>query len=543
MTQASESALLGGMSQDDLDRHIAAWKEREQPVVTHEEFMLVVKDVDFNEELILAWRTRLAEHGLTLNEQVELIEDDSVEAVEPRRLRPGLLDRDGSRSSGSTSDPVRMYLKEIGRVRLLTGPEEVSLAKRIEAGVLARSRLEEGGVDAVTERRLKRDRDDGDRAKSELIQANLRLVVSIAKRYVGRGMLFLDLIQEGNLGLMRAVEKFDYVKGFKFSTYATWWIRQAITRAIADQARTIRIPVHMVEAINRVMRMQRQMTQELEREPTVEELAAKVGLPASRDPRDPPLRAGPALTRLARRRGRRLEPRGLHRGPAGRGAVRRGHPSHVGAGGRRGASRPQRSREGGREAALRPCRRSAAYVGRSRQGVRRDARAHPTDRVEDAREAPPPAAQPEAARLPRQRVGRPGVRSTDCGAKRPESAEAERRRGRRSARPGCAEHRLWSESDPSRRKRSGEGGGLGVRSTDCGAKRPESAEAERTTTRKTMSQPNARARKASTAGCGSTSTRMACNPTARAPATLRAASSRNTPREGSSSPTLRIASS
>ncbi len=293
MTQASESALLGGMSQDDLDRHIAAWKEREQPVVTHEEFMLVVKDVDFNEELILAWRTRLAEHGLTLNEQVELIEDDSVElieddsvdsveAVEPRRLRPGLLDRDGSRSIGSTSDPVRMYLKEIGRVRLLTGPEEVSLAKRIEAGVLARARLEEGGIDAVTERRLKRESADGNRAKSELIQANLRLVVSIAKRYVGRGMLFLDLIQEGNLGLMRAVEKFDYVKGFKFSTYATWWIRQAITRAIADQARTIRIPVHMVEAINRVMRMQRQMTQELEREPTVEELAAKVGLPASR---------------------------------------------------------------------------------------------------------------------------------------------------------------------------------------------------------------------------------------------------------------------
>ncbi len=279
MTQASESALLGGMSQDDLDRHIAAWKDREHPVVTHEEFMLVVKDVDFNEELIVAWRTRLAQHGLTLNEQVEELEDD---VVAPRRLRPGLLDRDASRSVGSTSDPVRMYLKEIGRVRLLTGPEEVKLAKRIEAGVLAQRQLEEGGLEPTAERRLKREIDDGERAKSELIQANLRLVVSIAKRYVGRGMLFLDLIQEGNLGLMRAVEKFDYVKGFKFSTYATWWIRQAITRAIADQARTIRIPVHMVEAINRVMRMQRQMTQELEREPTIEELAAKVGLPSSR---------------------------------------------------------------------------------------------------------------------------------------------------------------------------------------------------------------------------------------------------------------------
>jgi RNA polymerase primary sigma factor len=146
--------------------------------------------------------------------------------------------------------------------------------------VIAQRRLDEG--DLLNERRLRRDVVDGEYAKSELIQANLRLVVSIAKRYVGRGMLFLDLIQEGNLGLMRAVEKFDYVKGFKFSTYATWWIRQAITRAIADQARTIRIPVHMVESINRVMRMQRQMTQELEREPTVEELAEKVGLPTSR---------------------------------------------------------------------------------------------------------------------------------------------------------------------------------------------------------------------------------------------------------------------
>ena len=146
--------------------------------------------------------------------------------------------------------------------------------------MIAQRRLAEG--DLVNERRLRRDVIDGEYAKSELIQANLRLVVSIAKRYVGRGMLFLDLIQEGNLGLMRAVEKFDYVKGFKFSTYATWWIRQAITRAIADQARTIRIPVHMVESINRVMRVQRQMTQELEREPTVEELAAKVGLPSSR---------------------------------------------------------------------------------------------------------------------------------------------------------------------------------------------------------------------------------------------------------------------
>jgi RNA polymerase primary sigma factor len=188
-----------------------------------------------------------------------------------------------------TSDPVRMYLREIGRVPLLTADEEVELARRIEGGAEASERLADldavgalGGLPADESRALQGLADDGDEAKSALIQANLRLVVSIAKRYVGRGMQFLDLIQEGNMGLMRAVEKFDYTKGFKFSTYATWWIRQAITRSIADQARTIRIPVHMVESINRVHRMQRQMVQELEREPTVDELADAVGMSADR---------------------------------------------------------------------------------------------------------------------------------------------------------------------------------------------------------------------------------------------------------------------
>ena len=197
-------------------------------------------------------------------------------------------DRTDERGSG-TSDPVRMYLREIGRVRLLTAAEEVELAKRIEAGALASERLAEceaeGTLDALPADEscdLQRSADDGDAAKSALIQANLRLVVSIAKRYVGRGMQLLDLIQEGNMGLMRAVEKFDYTKGFKFSTYATWWIRQAITRSIADQARTIRIPVHMVESINRVHRMQRQMVQELEREPTVDELAERVSMTPER---------------------------------------------------------------------------------------------------------------------------------------------------------------------------------------------------------------------------------------------------------------------
>jgi RNA polymerase primary sigma factor len=195
----------------------------------------------------------------------------------------------GRSTGGGSSDPVRMYLKEIGRVPLLNASEEVELARRIEAGSDAASHLADlnaaGEVDTLdfTERRrLTRAMKDGDHAKAELIEANLRLVVSIAKRYVGRGMLLLDLIQEGNLGLMRAVEKFDYTKGFKFSTYATWWIRQAITRAIADQARTIRIPVHMVESINKVHRVQRQMLQELEREPTIEELADKVGMTSQR---------------------------------------------------------------------------------------------------------------------------------------------------------------------------------------------------------------------------------------------------------------------
>jgi RNA polymerase primary sigma factor len=176
-------------------------------------------------------------------------------------------------------DPVRMYLKDIGKVPLLTAAQEVNLARRIEAGVLAGECLTTS-PDMAPERTASElaNVEDGELAKQQLTEANLRLVVSIAKRYVGRGMALLDLVQEGNLGLMRAVEKFDYTKGFKFSTYATWWIRQAITRAIADQARTIRIPVHMVETMNKVLRVQRQMLQELGREPTVDEVAHKVDL-------------------------------------------------------------------------------------------------------------------------------------------------------------------------------------------------------------------------------------------------------------------------
>jgi len=209
-----------------------------------------------------------------------------------------------SRSEGSarhlsqyfagTEDPVNAYLREIGRVPLLTGEQEVNLARQVQEGMSAAERLatyelgilvEDAAVEPLSDEELftlRRTIQRGDRAKEALTEANLRLVVSIAKRYRNRGLAFLDLIQEGNLGLMRAVEKFDYQKGFKFSTYATWWIRQSITRAIADQARTIRIPVHMVETINKVMWSARQLLQELGREPTIEEIAARVEYPVER---------------------------------------------------------------------------------------------------------------------------------------------------------------------------------------------------------------------------------------------------------------------
>ncbi|MCB1272607.1 MAG: RNA polymerase sigma factor RpoD [Microthrixaceae bacterium] len=244
------------------------------------------------------WKRR----GVTVDVAVEVEGDampaaGAIEQEEPepdpneRRRRNDRLARMRQAPAGSSgvSDPVKMYLREIGRVSLLNAEQEVSLAQRIEAGVHAEERLadlnasgEIGSLEPAVKAALRRQARDGEAAKSELTQANLRLVVSIAKRYLGRGLPMLDLVQEGNLGLMRAVEKFDYTKGFKFSTYATWWIRQAITRAIADQSRTIRIPVHMVESMNKVHRMQRQLAQELEREPTVEELAQKAELPEAK---------------------------------------------------------------------------------------------------------------------------------------------------------------------------------------------------------------------------------------------------------------------
>ena len=218
----------------------------------------------------------------------EIILDDEEE-VEVEKIDLSVPD------GVSVEDPVRMYLKEIGKVPLLSAEEEIELAKKMEAGSVAeekisllKTRMEESEDDAEKDeikaeiKELQKEVDWGDDAKKRLAEANLRLVVSIAKRYVGRGMLFLDLIQEGNLGLIKAVEKFDYRKGYKFSTYATWWIRQAITRAIADQARTIRIPVHMVDTINKLIRVSRQLLQKLGREPSPEEIAAEMNMPVDR---------------------------------------------------------------------------------------------------------------------------------------------------------------------------------------------------------------------------------------------------------------------
>ena len=221
----------------------------------------------------------------TLDSVVRMLAEQGVEVLESQPETEELTRADEGDLSkrAPTSDLVRIYLREIGRVPLLTAEDEVELAKSIEAGLFAQEKLARAAILSRAQRLdLELLARHGGRAKQRLIEANLRLVVSIAKRYVGRGMLFLDLIQEGNLGLIRAVEKFDYAKGYKFSTYATWWIRQAITRAIADQARTIRIPVHMVETINKLVRVQRQMHQDLGREPLPEEIGAEMGLPPER---------------------------------------------------------------------------------------------------------------------------------------------------------------------------------------------------------------------------------------------------------------------
>jgi RNA polymerase primary sigma factor len=252
--------------------------------------------IDINDaEVVVADETTAVIASAVEEPATDAIEDDSesdsaVKRIDDTEVPSGALvlslvdDEDevpvySAAITGATADPVKDYLKQIGKVALLNAAEEVELAMRIEAGLFAEDKLAiETALTPQHRRELQWVAKDGQRAKSHLLGANLRLVVSLAKRYTGRGMQFLDLIQEGNLGLIRAVEKFDYTKGFKFSTYATWWIRQAITRAMADQARTIRIPVHMVEVINKLARVQRQMLQDLGREPTPEELSRELDM-------------------------------------------------------------------------------------------------------------------------------------------------------------------------------------------------------------------------------------------------------------------------
>ncbi|HMC41168.1 MAG TPA: RNA polymerase sigma factor RpoD [Acidimicrobiales bacterium] len=272
---------------------------KERGFLTPDDLLSVMGSVELTPEIIATAVARVRAAGIEWRDDTEReppdlddLEDDApkpARAVRPRvRAAAPEVRRDGD-GGGSSYDPVRMYLKEIGKVPLLTAAEEVVLARCVEAGIEATNRLghlEEKEWALIADRaRVTEDerlRREGIAAKRILIEANLRLVVSIAKRYRNRGMAFLDLIQEGNLGLMRAVDKFDHTKGFKFSTYATWWIRQAITRAIADQARTILIPVHMVDTINKVMRTQRQLLQDLGREPSVDEVAFRVEMTPER---------------------------------------------------------------------------------------------------------------------------------------------------------------------------------------------------------------------------------------------------------------------
>ena len=309
----ADAAIAGGpeVPRDEVDELITRTRARGSVTITTGEIFSALPKLEPETDELKAIFERIQASGFDIIDEVidDIRREDERRAhgdvsaalpvVAPAPIAPPAAARPGAsaapvrhsrtaarpdRTEGGGFDPVRMYLKEIGKVPLLTGPQEVSLAKRIEAGVHATERLEDVAAPLSDEARasLQAVAADGEIAKNQLTEANLRLVVSIAKRYVGRGMALLDLVQEGNLGLIRAVEKFDYTKGFKFSTYATWWIRQAITRAIADQARTIRIPVHMVETMNKVLRVQRQMLQELGREPTVEEVAAKVELTPDR---------------------------------------------------------------------------------------------------------------------------------------------------------------------------------------------------------------------------------------------------------------------
>ncbi len=269
-------------------------KGKKQKVLNQSEIMAVLPDGGLDIEATNSLIDQLVEHGIEVVEDdesdtesladVDEPDDDALREVEEELEEEGPEDYFIELSAADlTNDPVRMYLREIGQVNLLTAADEVSLAKRIQRGMRATEKLKEENLGKTERARYKAREIDGKLAKRYLAEANLRLVVSVAKRYIGRGMSFLDLIQEGNIGLLRAVEKFDHKRGYKFSTYATWWIRQAISRAIADQARVIRIPVHMVETINRLVRIQRRLVQEYGRDPTSKEIALEMGLLAEED--------------------------------------------------------------------------------------------------------------------------------------------------------------------------------------------------------------------------------------------------------------------
>jgi RNA polymerase primary sigma factor len=277
-------------SQEHRDRLLLRAKAGR--TLTPDDVIEVMHNIELTPELVEEVEAFLSDNKVPFDHDViEESDDHDPHATSRRRRRPdsaAIAAQAVAKASGS-GDPVRMYLKEIGRVPLLAADEEVDLAKRIEQGMLDSDRQTElvmsgewDDLDPEERRRIRQAVHDGELARNDLTAANLRLVVSIAKRYTGRGVAMLDLIQEGNLGLMRAVQKFDYARGFKFSTYATWWIRQSITRAIADQSRTIRVPVHMVESMNRVIRSQRSLGQRLERDPTMAEIAKDVDMTPER---------------------------------------------------------------------------------------------------------------------------------------------------------------------------------------------------------------------------------------------------------------------
>lgn len=289
-----ETAEMKAKFQQKLIELLALGKKKKN-ILEYQEISDFFKDMNLDPEKLELVLDYLEHNGidvLKISDDDDDVDDDILldeeDEVEVDKIDLSVPD------GVSVEDPVRMYLKEIGKVPLLSADEEIELAQKMEDGAVAAEKISilKGRMDNATDeekadlkeeiKKLQKEVDFGADAKKRLAEANLRLVVSIAKRYVGRGMLFLDLIQEGNLGLIKAVEKFDYKKGYKFSTYATWWIRQAITRAIADQARTIRIPVHMVETINKLIRVSRQLLQELGREPSPEEIAAEMNMPVER---------------------------------------------------------------------------------------------------------------------------------------------------------------------------------------------------------------------------------------------------------------------